>query len=108
MTHQKLLEQGKKNLDLAERNMAVNNNLQRAQEVIRGLNQALDLQNGGELAMTLNRLYDYFDRRIHESNMTKQPEAMDEVVGHLSELRDAWHTMLHSQDPAAPIGQHGP
>jgi flagellar secretion chaperone FliS len=95
--------------DPADFNMTVNNNVQRAREVINALNQALDFDKGGELANTLARLYDYFDRVLHESNVKKHRRGVEEVIRHLTELRDAWRTMLCSQDPALiPINQPAP
>jgi flagellar protein FliS len=90
--------------DPAQANMLVHNNLQRAQEIIRELNYALNMDEGGECAVTLRRLYDYFDRRIWESNIRKRREGVDEVIRHLNELRDAWATMLtkHDVQPDAP------
>jgi flagellar secretion chaperone FliS len=83
--------------DLAERNMTINNNLQRAQRIIRELDCALDFEKGGDLADTLHRLYDYFDRRIVESNLKKTSGGIVEVIQHISELRDAWSSMLNGQ-----------
>src|SRR5262245_55768501 len=87
--------------DLAESNMAVHNNLQRAQDIIRELNLALNMEQGGEFAATLRRLYDYFDRRIWESNVQKRPEGISEVIRHITVLRDAWAMMLNGQGQAA-------
>src|SRR5882724_12147306 len=53
--------------DPAQANMLVHNNLQRAQDIIRELNASLNMEQGGEFAQTLRRLYDYFDRRLMES-----------------------------------------
>ena len=85
--------------DPAQANMQIHNNLQRAQEIIRELNYALNMEQGGEFAATLRRLYDYFDRRIWESNVGKRRDGIDEVIRHLNELRDAWATMLSQQAP---------
>jgi flagellar protein FliS len=68
-----------------------------AQDIIRELNLALNVEQGGEFAATLRRLYDYFDRRLWESNVRKQREGVDEVIRHLTVLRDAWATMLNKQ-----------
>lgn len=84
--------------DPAEANMTIHNNLQRAQEIIRELNCSLNVEQGGEFAATLRRLYDYFDRRLRESNVMKQPAGVVEVIRHLNELRDAWATMLQNQN----------
>jgi flagellar protein FliS len=83
----------------AERNSTINHNLQRAQSIVRELNCALDLEKGGQVAETLRRLYDYFDRRIVESNIKKTREGIHEVIRHLTELRDAWRSMLTNNDP---------
>jgi flagellar secretion chaperone FliS len=86
--------------DPAESNMAVHNNLQRAQDIIRELNLSLNLEQGGEFALTLRRLYDYFDRRIWDSNVQKNPDGIKEVIRHVNVLRDAWATMLNGQSIA--------
>lgn len=83
--------------DPAEFNMAVHNNLQRAQDIIRELDCALNMEQGGELAATLHRLYDYFESRIQASNLKKQAAGIQEVIDHLNVLRDAWATMLRGQ-----------
>lgn len=100
----RFLERGLAGFDIAdpaEANMTVHNNLQRAVDIIRELNVSLNLEQGGEFAMTLRRLYDYFDRRIWESNVQKRPEGVREVVQHLTVLRDAWATMLNGQADVA-------
>src|SRR4051812_40508889 len=78
--------------DPSEANMTVHNNLQRAQDIIRELNYALNMEQGGECAITLRQLYEYFDRRLWESNLQKQSKGVEEVILHISELRDAWAT----------------
>ena len=83
--------------DPAEANMTIHNNLQRAQDIIRELNYALNMQEGGECATTLRRLYEYFDRRLWESNLQKNAKGVQEVILHITELRDAWATMLAKQ-----------
>jgi flagellar protein FliS len=85
--------------DPGQANMTIHNNLQRAQEIIRELNYALNMEQGGECAATLRRLYDYFNRRIWESNLRKRREGVDEVIRHLTVLRDAWAMMLKKQEP---------
>src|SRR4026207_1250419 len=57
--------------DPAEANQSIHNNLQRAQDILHELNMALNLDEGGELALTLRSLYEYMDRRLLESNLQK-------------------------------------
>ena|ERR1022692_1673428 len=80
--------------DPAQANMTIHNNIQRALDIIRELNQVLNMEEGGECAVTLRQLYDYFDRRLRESNLRKKPAGVHEVIRHISELRGAWATML--------------
>jgi len=87
--------------DPAQLNMTVNNNLQRATDIIRELDFALNFEKGGELAETLHRLYNYFISRLHSSNLKKQRDGIEEVIQHLGVLREAWATMLRGEGPAA-------
>jgi len=83
--------------DPLEFNLTIHNNVQRAQAILSELNACLDMEAGGELSQTLRRLYNYFDRRLQESNRRKQPQGIDEVIARLSELRSAWAQMLQQQ-----------
>jgi|SRR5579862_2181317 len=87
--------------DPREVNMTIHNNLQRASDVIRELDFALDVDKGGELAVTLRRLYTYFQQRIQVSNIRKQRAGIEEVIQYLNVLRDAWATMLKGEGAAA-------
>ena len=86
--------------DPAEFHMAVNNNVLRAQDILRELDACLDMAQGGELAAHLRRLYDYMDRRLTESNLKKEPNGIQEIIGRLTTLRDAWAAMLGRQTAA--------
>jgi flagellar secretion chaperone FliS len=80
--------------DPSEFNASIGNNVLRAQAILDELTQALDVRAGGEFALTLHRLYLYFDRRLTESNVRKEPEGIREVIRRVSTLRDAWKEML--------------
>jgi flagellar protein FliS len=88
--------------DPGERNMTINNNLQRAVDIVRELNVCLDTEAGGQLAQTLRDLYDYMERRLMESNFKKRRTGVDEVLVHIRELRNAWATMLANQGQPQP------
>lgn len=83
--------------DPGEKNQTIHNNLQRAVDIIRLLNDSLNLEAGGKLAETLRNLYGYYEQRIVESNFQKRRDGVDEVIGHLTGLRDAWSMMLLNQ-----------
>ena len=83
-------------------NTTINNNILRAQDIIRELDYSLNVTEGGELAIQLRRLYDYFDRVLQDSNLKKEPTGISEVLTRLAVLRDAWATMLQQQSGARP------
>jgi flagellar protein FliS len=87
--------------DPCDFNTTINNNVIRAQEIIRELDLSLDVVKGGQMAAQLRRLYDYFDRRLQESNLKKEPAGIREVIARLSVLRDAWAAMLLNQGHSA-------
>jgi len=83
--------------DPRKRNETIHNNLRRAVDIIRFLNNSLNLQEGGELAQTLRNLYVYFEDRLVKSNFRKHRDGVDEVISHLKPLRDSWAEMLSKQ-----------
>jgi flagellar protein FliS len=94
--------------DPLEFNQTINNNILRAQEIIAELNNSLNLQDGGEFAHTLRRLYNYMDWRLQQSNLHKQESGIREVIGRLGVLRDAWAEMLGGVGrPAAVVASAG-
>ena len=97
---------GFKQPDPLEFNLTINNNVLRAQDILNELNNSLDLNRGGDLALTLRRLYDYMNRQLTASNMQKTPEGIHDTINRLSVLRDAWSQMLQQQQAAAsPVNQ---
>jgi flagellar protein FliS len=91
------LERGLAGFDYADHRqliLTVNNNILRAQAIIRELNARLDMDKGGEVAENFRRLYDYFHRRMNEANVKKTREPAEEVLKHLRVLRDSWAEML--------------
>ena len=83
--------------DPKEKNERIHNNLRRAIDIVRFLNNSLNLQEGGELAGTLRNLYLYFEDRLVNSSNRKNREGVDEVIGHMRPIRDAWAEMLDKQ-----------
>jgi len=83
--------------DPVEFNTTINDNILRAQDIIRELDFSLNVEQGGELAIQLRRLYDYFDRVLLEANLRKDATGITEVVKRITVLRDAWATMLEKQ-----------
>ncbi len=62
-----------------------------ALSIVEGLKGSIDLQQGGELAVNLNALYDYILRRLLIANLDNSLSALDEVSGLLNEIRAGWN-----------------
>ncbi|MHB8945507.1 MAG: flagellar export chaperone FliS [Bacillota bacterium] len=61
----------------------------KAQAIITELQGSLDL-SVGEVAKSLFALYDYFTRRLIEANLKQDAAGVEEILGHLRDLRSAW------------------
>lgn len=60
-----------------------------------GLKASLDKQAGGEIAESLDALYDYMSNRLYIANLKNQQEPVNEVIHLLVELRSAWEAIQH-------------
>jgi len=64
--------------------------LGKAIAIIGGLRSGLDLQNGGELALNLDSLYDYMVRRLSLANSSNDPALVEEVSSLLRQIKSGW------------------
>jgi len=78
----------------------INLQLIKAQAILSELQSGLNMEVGGEFALTMYRLYDYHNRRLFESNLRKHVEPLIEVQRLVGQLRDAWAEMLAKQHAA--------
>ena len=72
--------------------------LHRAQDILIELAGGLDLDNGGEVAQNLFRLYRYLIDRIGEADYKRDEHAIPEVLRLLREVKGAWEEALGSLD----------
>lgn len=61
-----------------------------ASAIIGGLNGALNMEAGGEIADGLHALYDYAQRRLVLANAQNDPAPLREVDDLLGEIESAW------------------
>ncbi|HVL74443.1 MAG TPA: flagellar export chaperone FliS [Noviherbaspirillum sp.] len=61
-----------------------------------GLRASLDKKVGGEIALSLDSLYEYMVARLTIANLKNQPAILEEVHQLLKGLKDAWEAI----DPA--------
>lgn len=76
----------------------INTNLIKAQNILIELQASLNRDAGGEHAANLDRLYDYYSRRLLEANIKKTVEPVIEVEGLVLQLRDGWAEMLRNYE----------
>lgn len=58
--------------------------------IIGGLQQGLNLEQGGDLAQRLDGLYEYMKRRLLEANLNNNAALLDEVDGLLATVEEGW------------------
>lgn len=72
---------------------AKSKSLARASKIVLGLQNALDFDEGGEIASNLNELYSYVVRRLFHVNAHNDIDALLEIHGLMEEIRQAWKSV---------------
>jgi flagellar protein FliS len=82
----------------------------KAQDIINELSLALDMEQGGEVAKTLEQLYQFALNQLIQANITSDKMYLETVIKVLSPLRDAWSRISEASneepeapEPAAPV-----
>ena len=75
----------------------INENLQKAQAIIRELRSCLEVDKASGFGDTMAGLYDYFDRRLQEANMEKTQAPIDEIYDRVTVIRNAWDEMVQRE-----------
>jgi flagellar protein FliS len=78
-----------------------------AQQIIAELNHCLDIKSGGDLALNLARLYEYMQYRLTEAVTKREDDPVAEVVKLLSELHEAWETIVKQQMAGKSVTRAG-
>lgn len=63
--------------------------LDKAMAIIGGLMDSVN-PDAGEIAVSLQSLYIYFVKRLMEANIGNEIATVDEILGYLKKLREAW------------------
>jgi flagellar protein FliS len=58
--------------------------------IVGALQNALDLEQGGEVAANLDRLYLYITRRLFAAGVANDPLIVDEVCGLVRTIKEGW------------------
>lgn len=92
-------------MEMARREMQANNvrekarHLGRAIAIIGELNSVLDYEQGGDIARSLRRLYDYMMAELVEVNARNNERKLDGPLRCLTTLREAWREVAAQQQP---------
>lgn len=58
--------------------------------IVGGLNEALDFEQGNEIAINLRQLYDYMNLRLLQASRENSEEILNEVSSLMKEIKEAW------------------
>ena len=75
--------------------------------ILEGLRAALDTSKGGDIALQLDSLYAYMNQRLMLAHINNQTEPLEEVLGLLRELHEAW-MQIGKESRAASHASHHP
>jgi len=81
-----------------------NKSLTRAGRITIGLQSALDMDKGGELARNLHELYGYVTRKLIHVNAYNDVAALKEILSLIREISQAWKdvpTLLPGSKPGS-------
>jgi flagellar protein FliS len=87
-------------LKIAKKALAENNiptchtHLLKTQKIMSELMTSLNFEVGGDVARNLYNLYEYYYYRLVQANLKKDPAMIDEVLGHLQDLRATWNEAI--------------
>lgn len=77
----------------------------KAIEIVSELHESLNKEKGGEVAKNLSKVYFLCNTRLLQANLEMNPKRLDEVVGILSGLRQAFAQIIPRHEGMAPASQ---
>jgi flagellar secretion chaperone FliS len=81
--------------------VAKRDSLSKAMAIVTELHGMLDLEQGGEVAASLDSLYTYMMERLTTANQQRDAAPVAEVMRLMTGLRDAWSQIAQPPPPAA-------
>ena len=76
-----------------------NSLVNRAQNILNELNSSLNMEMGGEMAHNLRLLYVFMEDQLILAKIRKDPKPVNEVIGMLSNINDAWRGVVLPNGP---------
>jgi flagellar protein FliS len=88
----KFLKQAQR--ELAAGNMAGKGEyINKAVAVLNELDSSLNVDDGGEIAQNLRRIYQFVIRHLAEANVQRNPQYIQNVIDCLESLNEGWKTI---------------
>jgi len=84
--------------DLIARSVAVSKSL----AIVGELRSTLNLDEGGDMALDLDRLYDYMMTRLLDVTTKRDTSGLEEVQRLMITVRDGWRQLSASASPPRP------
>ncbi|MEQ1635803.1 MAG: flagellar export chaperone FliS [Methylococcales bacterium] len=63
--------------------------------IVGGLNESIDRERGGEIAVNLSNLYAYISNRLLLASAENSIEILNEVAALMREIKSAWDAIKH-------------
>ncbi|MDX9875789.1 MAG: flagellar export chaperone FliS [Spongiibacteraceae bacterium] len=67
--------------------------ISKCMDILSGLDTALDLEKGGEIAAQLRELYDFCGRQLFEASVNNDPGMLAVVEQVITNLREGWQAL---------------
>ncbi|BDR87047.1 flagellar export chaperone FliS [Clostridium tetani] len=83
----KIAKQGIEEKDIVK----AHENIIKTQNIFYELMATLDVEQGGQWAENLMRIYDFIVQKLLEANIKKDVKVMNEIIPLIEEIRDTWH-----------------
>ena len=83
-------------VEIGDRNQAI----ARAQKIVFGLQLALDMEKGGDLAKELNDVYGYCIKRLIHAQAYNDVKALEEVRALITTISSAWALLPMTREVA--------
>jgi flagellar protein FliS len=80
---------------------SAHNNILRAYAIVAELQATLNIAEGGDIALNLERCYEYVLHLLTEANMAKTPGQLDLALQVIEPLLEAWRRNASGCDPTA-------
>jgi flagellar protein FliS len=75
------------------------NAINRALDIITELNQSLNMQEGGDIAVNLRRIYKFWNEHLLKAKVSRDGQGLADVEAMMTSMAQAWHVVC--QDPEA-------